>query len=128
MVHNTDRAVSAASEATGARVENYTVAPVFADGGHHGRHQWLIEWAVPPADTEAFAEILDKALRDVNSDYQAKREGSIFLDRLSIVTARRGLFDEWLSLTGKLGGQRKVPRLSNNRNIMDKLLTMNKEK
>ncbi len=128
MVHNTDRAVRVASEATGARVENYTVAPVFAEGGHHGRHEWMIEWAVAPADTEAFAEILDKALRDVNSDYQAKREGSIFLDRLSIVTARHGLFDEWLALTGKLGGQRKVPRLSNNRNIMDKLLTMNQKK
>ena len=128
MVHNTDRAVMVASEATGARVENYTVAPVFADGRHHGRHQWLIEWAVRPDDTEGFAEILDKALRDVNSDYQAKREGSIFLDRLSVVTARPGLFDEWLASTGKLGGQRKVPRLSNNRTLMDKLLTMNRQK
>lgn len=126
MVHNTDRALAHACAATGARVENYTVAPVFAEGGHRGRHQWLIEWAVPPPNVDDFATILDEELRKENSDYQAKREGSIFLDRLSVTNAVPCLFDQWLASTGKLGGQRKVPRLSNNRTIMDKLLQMNK--
>lgn len=125
MVHNTDRAIERACRLSGARVENYTVAPVFAEGGKHGRHQWLIEWVEAPADVDAFADILDKALQDENSDYQAKRSGSIFLDRLTIETARPGLFDAWLATTGKLGGQRKVPRLSNDRRNMDALLRMN---
>ena len=125
MVHNTDRALALACERTGARVENYTVAPVFAEGRKHGRHQWLIEWGRQPDDMEKFADILDSELRNVNSDYQAKRAGSIFLDRLSITTARPGLFDRWLALSGKLGGQRKVPRLSNDRSRMDELLALN---
>lgn len=124
MVHNTDAALRNACRITGARVENYTVAPVFAEGRNHGRHQWLIEWHTPPADIEKFADELDKALQDENSDYQAKRAGSIFLDRLQIVSAPQGLFDRWLGLTGKLGGQRKVPRLSNNRTTMDSMLAL----
>lgn len=125
MVHNTDRAIAEACAKTGARVENYTVAPVFAEHENHGRHQWLIEWIRKPADMEQFADILDEALQQENSDYQAKRAGSIFLDRLTITTARHGLFDKWLAKTGKLGGQRKVPRLSNDRSRIDSLLEMN---
>lgn len=126
MVHNTDRALVEACRLTGARVENYTVAPVFAEGKQHGRHQWLIEWSKTPENIEEFAEILDRALQNENSDYQAKRAGSIFLDRLSVTTAQPGLFDRWLALTGKLGGQRKVPRLANDRSRMDELLAMNR--
>lgn len=125
MVYNTDRALMKACEITGAQVENYTVAPVFAEGNRHGYHQWLIEWTKKPSDLDRFADILDKALQNENSDYQAKRAGSIFLDRLNIVTAVPGLFDRWLASTGKLGGQRKVPRLSNDRVRMDQLLILN---
>lgn len=125
MVCNADEAIAEACVATGAEVANYTAAPVYDDGGHRGHHQWLIEWSRPPADTEAFADILDRALQSVNSDYQAKRSGDIFLDRLSLVTAQAGLFDRWLAETGKLGGQRKVPRLCNDRKIIDRLLEMN---
>ena len=125
MVHNTDRALAHACGATGARVENYTVAPVFAKGNEHGHHQWLIEWVRQPADIDEFARILDQALQQENSDYQAKRAGSIFLDNLTVETAVPGLFDSWLALSGKLGGQRKIPRLSNTRTIMDTLLEMN---
>lgn len=125
MVHNTDRALEKACAQTGAHAENYTVAPVYSQGARHGRHQWLVEWSTPPADLDAFADILDRALQDENSDYQAKRAGSIFLDRLEIVNAAPGLFDRWLAETGKLGGQRKVPRLSNDRSRMDRLLAMN---
>lgn len=126
MVHNADAALAATCLATGASVLNYTAAPVFADSGHRGRHQWLIEWNTPPADIETFADELDRQLQRQNSDYQAKRAGGIFLDRLSVTTARSGLFDDWLGSTGKLGGQRKVPRLNNDRTLIDTLLAMNK--
>ena len=113
MVYNTDRALARACSEVGAAAREYTVAPVYAEGGHRGRHEWLIEWEKAPADIEAFAERLDKALQDENSDYQAKRAGGIFLDRLTVLTARPGAFERWLAATGKLGGQRKIPRLSN---------------
>lgn len=85
-----------------------------------------MEWTHAPADTEAFADILDRELQRVNSDYQAKRAGNIFLDRLELLTAPAGLFDCWLAAhgTGKLGGQRKVPRLSPTPALMDSLLVL----
>ncbi|MDE7426668.1 MAG: GH3 auxin-responsive promoter family protein [Muribaculaceae bacterium] len=122
MVHNTDAALAEACAITGASVLNYTAAPIYAHDGKRGRHQWLIEWSVPPADVDKFAQVLDSCLQQQNSDYQAKRAGGIFLDRLSITQARPGLFDAWLASTGKLGGQRKVPRLSNDRTLMDSML------
>lgn len=125
MVHNTDAALAAACAATGAAVLNYTAAPVFARDTQRGRHQWLIEWATEPTDKEAFADRLDAELQRVNSDYQAKRAGNIFLDRLSITDARHGLFDDWLESTGKLGGQRKVPRLANDRHLIESMLRLN---
>ena len=123
MVHNTDAALTRTCHAHGCEALNYTVAPVFADGGRRGRHQWLIEWATPPADTAAFAADLDRALQDENSDYAAKRSGGIFLDPLEVIDARPGVFDAWLASTGKLGGQRKIPRLSNDRHIIDAILS-----
>lgn len=125
MVFNADEALRRATRETGCSVVNYTAAPVYAEGGHRGRHQWLIEFSTAPADMEKFADELDKALTEVNSDYQAKRAGNIFLDRLSITPAKPGLFDRWLASTGKLGGQRKVPRLSNDRKIIDSMIEMN---
>ena len=122
MVHNAEAAMTEACRKTGASVLNYTAAPVYAGSGTRGHHEWLIEWSEEPSSDEEFAEILDLELQKQNSDYQAKRSGSIFLDRLSIVKARRGLFDDWLASTGKLGGQRKVPRLSNSRDIIESLL------
>lgn len=123
MEWNTDAALTSACETTGASVANYTATPVYADGGHKGRHQWLIEWNHEPAcDISAFAELLDRELQRVNSDYQAKRSGGIFLDPPEIISVPAGTFDRWLASTGKLGGQRKVPRLSNNRDIVDSIL------
>ena len=81
--------------------------------------------AAPPKSLAAFAAELDRCLQDENSDYQAKRAGGLFLDPPAVVTARAGLFDQWLASTGKLGGQRKVPRLRNDRSLMDALLEMN---
>lgn len=124
MVHNTDAAIADACSHTGASAANYTAAPVYDDGGHRGHHQWLIEWVTPPADREDFADRLDTALCAVNSDYQAKRSGNIFLDRLTVTDAPAGLFDRWLESTGKLGGQRKVPRLCNDRHIIEQMLKL----
>ena len=124
MVHNTDAALAVACAATGASVRDYTVAPVFADGGHRGRHQWLVEWAVAPHDAADFARRLDQALREANSDYDAKRTGGIFLDPLTITEAAPGQFERWLAATGKLGGQRKVPRLSNDRRLIEAVMAM----
>lgn len=123
MEWNTDAALTSACKTTGASVANYTAAPVYADGGHKGRHQWLIEWNHEPAcDISAFAELLDRELQRVNSDYQAKRSGGIFLGTPEIISVPSGTFERWLKSTGKLGGQRKVPRLSNNRDIVDSIL------
>lgn len=128
MEANAERAIATVCESMGVAIKNYTAAPVFAAGGKRGRHQWMIEWQTPPDSVQEFAAQLDKELRHLNSDYDAKRTGDIFLDPLTIVDAKPGLFDLWLKTAGnhKLGGQRKVPRLSNNRDLMDSLLALNK--
>ena len=124
MVHNADHAITLAAQETGSEVLNYTVAPVYSISGRSGYHQWLIEFARKPQDTARFMQLLDQHLREVNSDYDAKRSGDIFLAAPSLVIAPDGLFDRWLASTGKLGGQRKVPRLNNNRTIMDQMLQL----
>lgn len=123
MVWNADAAIAAACAATGAAVANYTAGPVYATEASRGRHRWLIEWNTPPrGGNEAFAAILDRELQRVNSDYQAKRSGDIFLDRLELREVAAGTFDRWLAATGRLGGQRKVPRLSNTPALTDAIL------
>ncbi len=124
MVYNTDRALTKAAADTGAQPLNYTAAPVFAGDHSRGRHQWIIEFATPPADLRQFATTLDLALQAENSDYQAKRTGNLFLDPLQVIPAPAGTFDRWLTTTGRLGGQRKVPRLSNDRTIIDTILPL----
>lgn len=131
MEDNAERAIATACHLTGANIKNYTAAPIYTKGNNKGRHQWLIEWDKAPVDINTFARRLDLELRKLNSDYDAKRSGNIFLAAPQIVSARPGLFDEWLKTAGnhKLGGQRKVPRLSNNRDLMDHLLQiMNQQK
>ncbi|RRD80841.1 hypothetical protein EII14_00605 [Alloprevotella sp. OH1205_COT-284] len=124
MVDNADRGLKAACEATGAEVSEYTAAPVFMDAEGKCRHQWVVEFRRRPDDIEAFADALDNALRNINSDYDAKRYKDITLQRLEIIPAREGLFNDWLKSRGKLGGQHKVPRLSNHRDIIEQVLTM----
>ncbi|MCH5225553.1 MAG: GH3 auxin-responsive promoter family protein [Muribaculaceae bacterium] len=127
MEDNAERGVANACQQHGARILNYTAAPLYAHGDIKGRHQWLIEWETPPANIDAFIQTLDAELRKLNSDYDAKRKGNIFLAAPEIVNARKGLFDQWLKTAGnhKLGGQRKVPRLSNSREMIEHLLEMN---
>ena len=122
---NAEKGLAYACEQTGAEVREYTAAPVFMDQNAKCRHQWLIEFARRPADMAAFADILDKRLQEVNSDYEAKRFHDITLQHLEVVEARQGLFDDWLKSKGKLGGQHKVPRLSNDRKAIDELLSLN---
>ena len=123
MEWNTDAAIAAACRQTGASVANYHAAPVYACAGSKGRHQWLVEWVrTPQCGVDAFADILDAELTAVNSDYQDKRAGDIFLSRLEIVSVPSGTFDRWLASTGKLGGQRKVPRLANDRTVADNII------
>ena len=127
MVYNAEDAMEQVCRKLGVTVDNYTVAPVFATTRSKGRHEWLIEFAKAPENMEQFADMLDAELRKVNSDYDAKRQGDLFIDRLSITTARRGLFDDWLMARGgKLGGQRKIPRLSNDRTLIDEMKSFNK--
>lgn len=124
VVDNATRGLAEACEATGAVVSEYTAAPVFMDAQGKCRHQWVIEFSTPPADTEAFATLLDDALQRLNSDYEAKRYKDITLQRLELVVARPGLFLDWLKSRGKMGGQHKVPRLSNKRDIIDEVLAL----
>ena len=125
IVDNAEQGLAYACQQTGAQVSEYTAAPVFMDQRAKCRHQWLIEFQVPPQDVQQFADILDRKLQEVNSDYEAKRYKDITLQRLELVQARPGLFNDWLKAKGKLGGQHKVPRLSNSRDIIDQLLAMN---
>ena len=125
VVDNAEQGLSVACKETGAMIADYTAAPVFMDAEARCRHQWLIEFSKQPASVEQFAEILDTALQRLNSDYEAKRYKNITLQPLEIVVARDGLFNDWLKSKGKLGGQHKVPRLSNSRRYIEELISMN---
>lgn len=125
IVDNAERGLKQACEQTGAEVVEFTAAPVFMDGRAKCRHQWLVEFSKAPQDVQLFASILDSSLQEINSDYEAKRFKDITLQPLQLIVARPGLFNDWLSKKGKLGGQNKVPRLSNSRQYMDELLEMN---
>ncbi len=125
IVDNAEQGLAYACEMTDAQVLEYTAAPVFMDQNARCRHQWLIEFSRPPADLQQFALTLDRKLQELNSDYEAKRYKDITLQPLEIVVARKGLFNEWMKLRGKLGGQHKVPRLSNSREHIDQLLSLN---
>lgn len=122
IVDNSDQAISFAAQKTGAMVNDYTAAPIYFSNGANGAHQWLIEFSQPPACIETFSALLDAALKNCNSDYEAKRHKDIAL-RMPVVTVLPiGLFKAWLRSKGKLGGQHKIPRLSNDRNMMEELL------
>ena len=127
IVDNAEQGLSYACQQTGAQVLEYTAAPVFMDANAKCRHQWLIEFSTPPDDLQYFARLLDARLQEVNSDYEAKRYKDITLQHLEVVVARAGLFNDWLKSKGKLGGQHKVPRLSNSREHIEELLLLNEK-
>lgn len=125
IIDNAEKGLQYACKKHGAQVREYTAAPVFRDENTIPHHQWVIEFSCPPDDVEAFADTLDAKLQQLNSDYEAKRYKDINMVRLRIVVAQDGLFERWMRKRGKLGGQNKVPRLSNSREHIDELLKMN---
>ena len=121
IVDNADQAIASACEKTGALVSDYTAAPIFMDTNTNGAHEWLIEFDKAPSDLNVFIETLDQTLQKINSDYEAKRYKNIAL-RMPVVHAiPKGSFHEWLKSKGKLGGQHKIPRLSNDRNWIEEM-------
>lgn len=125
IMDNAEKGLKYACDKTGAQVAEYTAAPVFMDSNAKCRHQWLIEFSKEPASLDEFATLLDQHLQEINSDYEAKRFHDVTLQHLEIVKARPNLFNDWLKSKGKLGGQHKIPRLSNSRKNIDEMLQMN---
>ena len=124
MVDNADKALEKACSLTGAKVREYTAAPVYMSSQSKGKHQWLIEFEQMPGDPTEFTFQLDEALKALNSDYEAKRYKNMTLEMPEIIVARPNLFYDWLEERGKLGGQHKVPRLCNTREYIDQLLPL----
>ncbi|MCR9252616.1 MAG: GH3 auxin-responsive promoter family protein [bacterium] len=124
IIENAEHAIAEACLATNAEIENFSAAPIYLEEGKRGGHEWIIEFRNDPNDKELFAQLLDDTLRKVNSDYDAKRYKDIALIAPVIHHAEKGTFHEWMKKRGKLGGQNKVPRLSNSREYLDDLLLM----
>ena len=121
MVENTDTALAKTCKTLQCEIVDYTVAPIFMQGKEKGGHEWLIEFKKHPASSAAFSELLDKNLQQVNSDYEAKRFNNMTLNPLVLTVAREHLFYDWLKKKDKLGGQHKIPRLSNSRDYLEEL-------
>ena len=124
MVENTDKAIAKTCSELNCEVIDYTVAPIFMNGKEKGAHEWVIEFKSYPDSIENFARCLDNNLQQLNSDYEAKRHNNMTLNPLTVNVARSGLFYDWLKENDKLGGQHKVPRLSNDRKYLDELLKL----
>lgn len=124
VIENAEDALKIACSKFNASIIDYTVAPIFMQGEQSGGHEWLIEFKKSPEDLEGFTNTLDEALKELNSDYEAKRYLNMTIGMPKVHQAPRGLFYQWLKSKDKLGGQHKVPRLSNKRNYLDELLVM----
>jgi hypothetical protein len=121
IVDNAEKAFDTACSRCGSIVSEYTGAPVYFEHGKNGAHEWLVEFEKAPESLEYFTEIFDNALKALNSDYEAKRYHNMILNLPIITEVPHGTFYNWLKLKGKLGGQNKVPRLSNNRQYIDEI-------
>ncbi|WP_394757832.1 GH3 auxin-responsive promoter family protein [Flavobacterium sp.] len=124
MVENTDMAIAKTCKLTNSEVIDYTVAPVFMNGKEKGSHEWIIEFRKQPENIEQFSQLLDENIQALNSDYEAKRYNNMTLNQLTINVARENLFYDWLKNQDKLGGQHKIPRLSNKRDYLEQLLLL----
>jgi len=125
IVDNTDKAITIASEKTGAVVSDYTAAPIYFSDSTNGAHEWLIEFEKEPPSLDEFTKELDSSLKTINSDYEAKRYKDIALSLPVVHAINKGTFTAWLRSKGKLGGQHKVPRLSNERTLIEEILLLN---
>jgi len=121
-VENAEAAITKACEATGAILSNFTAAPVYMESGKRGGHEWVIEFVKEPDNLARFTQVLDETLREVNSDYDAKRQNDIALQAPVVHVAPKDTFVNWLRHKNKLGGQNKVPRLSNSREYVEEIL------
>src|SRR5690554_707280 len=124
IVDNSDNAIKAACEQTNSLLKDYTACPIYMENGKQGGHEWIIEFSKEPEDMDVFSKILDTNLRELNSDYDAKRTKDLSLNFPLIHKARPNLFDDWLKSNNKLGGQHKVLRLSNDRKIVEQILSL----
>ncbi len=125
MIENTDTAISKTAAQLNCEILEYTVAPVFMEGKAKGAHEWMVEFKIAPNDISEFTKLLDKNIQEVNSDYEAKRFNNMTLNCLQLHVAKENLFYNWLKANSKLGGQHKIPRLSNSRDFMSILLDSN---
>ena len=124
VIENAEKAIAEACRQTGAEIDNFTAAPKYFGDYNRGSHEWIIEFVREPESMGRFTQILDSTLREVNSDYDAKRYNDMVLQQLHIHPAPKGTFHQWMKKRGKLGGQNKVPRLSNNREYIDEILAL----
>ncbi|MCD8453177.1 GH3 auxin-responsive promoter family protein [Tenacibaculum finnmarkense genomovar ulcerans] len=124
IIENAEDALKIACKKTKASIKEYTVGPIFMVDKKSGGHQWIIEFDNLPENMEYFTELLDDNLKKINSDYEAKRYNNMTLAMPIIHIARTNLFYDWFTKKGKLGGQHKVPRLSNSRNFVEELLEL----
>lgn len=122
IIENVEKALQDTIQKVPCEIKDYTVAPIFMEGREKGAHQWIIEFSTPPENIETFRDCLDISLQKLNSDYEAKRFNNTTLRPLEIVVAKKGLFYDWLKTQDKLGGQHKIPRLSNSRDLIEELL------
>jgi len=124
IIENAEEALKIVCKKTNAEIIEYTAAPIFMKGKEKGGHEWLIEFRTPPEDLGHFTALLDNALKSLNSDYEAKRYNNMTLNEPIVHKARVGQFHDWLAVKGKLGGQHKIPRLSNSRQYLEELMAL----
>ena len=127
IIENAEEALKSVCIKTGAQIKDYTAGPVFMSGREKGAHEWIIEFRKPPEELDYFIEVFDNTLKSLNSDYEAKRFNNCTLKMPTVHVARENLFYDWLKRNDKLGGQHKIPRLSNKREYVEELLGMNKQ-
>jgi len=125
IIENAEKALRKASKLTHSEIVDYTAGPIFMEGKEKGAHEWIIEFKKPPDDINTFKQMLDAFLQEANSDYEAKRYNNTTLNFPTVHVARKNLFKDWLKMNDKLGGQHKIPRLSNSRDFLEELIEKN---
>ena len=124
IIDNAEKAIQIACDHTNSIVNEYTAGPIFMAENQKGAHQWIIEFEKAPNDLDYFINVLDNSLKTINSDYEAKRFKDLTLEKPHIINAPRGTFYNWMKKRQKVGGQNKIPRVSNDRKYLDELLQM----
>jgi len=127
IIENAEAALKKATKLTTCEIVDYTAGPIFMEGKNKGAHEWIIEFKTPPENLQHFERCLDETLQTLNSDYEAKRKNNVTLNMLKVHIAKEQLFYTWSKQNNKLGGQHKIPRLSNKRDYLEELLEINKQ-